>query len=208
MSLQEQPLQPLLLITKSDFEPYVSLSGNLDPVKKLNMHITHAQDFDLRPLLGDLLFYDIMKKVGELQAENGGRILQESGAPIHIIQFPNADYSHLINGGTYLYKDVPISFHGLKPVLVHYATARVLSNINGAITPTGFKAKLNEYSEFVDNREVVRQITQYQSLALGYWNQVKDFLNIHYSHYPLWHHDGCKDRNTGRKSGARIYSLN
>lgn len=47
-----------LLISKSDFAPYVDVATNLQDVK-LNPRILEAQTFDLRPLLGMAMYGDI-----------------------------------------------------------------------------------------------------------------------------------------------------
>lgn len=178
-------MEPILLISKADFVPYVELSANLDAVKKLNTHIEHAQEFDLRPLIGDLLYYDLLKNSTDQK------------------------YLDLLNGKEYQVSGVDFSFKGLVPVIVHYATARLIPNLNSMVSATGFVSKLNDLSNPVEPKEISRAVTMYESLANGYWQKAKSFLDIHFLTYTLWERSNCsREGSRGIKSGARIYGLN
>lgn len=173
-----------LLITKADFLPYVDIPANVDATKKLNMHIEHAQSFDLRPLLGDLFFYDLLKNSTDEK------------------------YQDLLNGKSYQVDGIEISFGGIKPVIVHFATARLVPDISFQITPSGMFSKRNELSDPVDPREISRQVKNYESLAIGYWQQAISFLNGNTETYTHWRTNRCGETTPGRVSGARIYGLN
>jgi len=66
----------------------------------LEPHIQKAQDLDLRPVLGDVLYYDFMSK-----------FLVTGDASYAI-------YQTLLNGGSYTYAGNTIYFDGLKPFMV------------------------------------------------------------------------------------------
>lgn len=174
-----------LLINKNDFIPYAHLSTNLDTTQKLDMHIAHAQDFDLRPLLGDLLYYDILAKLSDGNYTG---------------------YKELLTGGSYSYKGVSVLFKGITPVLVHFTLSRLVPAMSNSITPTTFAQKRNEFSDPVAPAEIARVSNMYKSLALGYWAQVEDYLDRHKDDFSLWK-NGCGSENKIRQSGAKIYGL-
>ncbi|WP_207426000.1 hypothetical protein [Pedobacter sp. SYSU D00535] len=177
-------MTPILLITKADFIPYVDLPANVDAVKKINMHIEHAQQFDLKPLLGDVLYYDLLKNSTEEK------------------------YVTLLDGQEYEVNGVPVLFKGLKPAIVHFATARVLPNISSQITPSGMFQKRNEFSDPVDFRDISRQVKYFESLAHGYWAEARAFLDQNSDTYTHWRSNKCESPRASRNSGARIYGVN
>jgi hypothetical protein len=54
--------QPLLLICKDDFTGYVDIARNLSE-EKLAPRILEAQNFDLKPQLGEALYQDMLKVI-------------------------------------------------------------------------------------------------------------------------------------------------
>lgn len=142
-----------------------------------------AQDFDLRPLMGEALYYDMLNRSEE------------------------DPYVRLIKGDVYNYSGVEIDCKGLKPVIVYYAAARLVANMSNSISPTIFSQKRNEFSDPVSPSEINRTVTMYQSLALGYWQQSLDYIERHRQTYTLFGRS-CGDMGTPvKKSGAKIYGL-
>lgn len=171
-----------LLISIADFAGRVDISSNLDATKKLNQHILHAQDFDLRGLMGDTFYYDFLTN----------QSLDK--------------YQELINGGTYIKDNVTITFDGLKVVLVYFSAARLLPSLDNHITAHGLTSKKNEFSDHVDSKTMGRLITQYENLANAYWNKIEGFLLSDKTDYPLFRGNQCGD-TSGRKR-AKIYGVN
>ncbi len=172
--------QPLL-ITITDFSGRVDISSNLDATKKLNQHILHAQDFDLRILMGDAFFYDMLANI-------------------------DADkYATLMTGGEYDVNGSTITFDGTKPVLVYFAAARLLPTLDNHITATGLMSKKNEFSEHVDSKTMSRLISEYEKLANAYWNKVAHFLVTKKTDYPLW--IGNKSGDFQTKKRTKIYGV-
>lgn len=125
-----------LLITKSDFAPYVDVATNLQDVK-LNPRILEAQTFDLKPLLGVDMYNDVFDT-------------------------PDA------------YTDfMPY----IKPVLVYFSAARLIKSLDLHITPNGIMTKRNEFSDHVDTKGIAYKATEYQNLAIAYWNEANTYLN-------------------------------
>lgn len=177
-----------LLIGKADFEGRIDLSTNLDAAKKLNQHITHAQDFDLRELMTDQFYYYFMSFF------TAAGIDPEAPEAI----------KDLYNGKDYQISGVSWSNPGIKPVLVYFTGARLIRGIDNHITPNGFRTKVNEFSEPVSNGTKVFQANEYENQALSYWAMITTYLNHNKDLYPHYFSEcGCP-ATRGRKRPRTI----
>lgn len=165
-----------LLITHEDFinSPLKSLSANLNAGKKLNQYIQEAQVFDLKPILGQELFYDILKEYDESPAL--------------------ATYYDLFHGAEYTKNGRKYTHEGLVPVLCYFTYARYKANANVEETASGSVIKNNQYSEQASEKTIARQIDQARSGAYAYMQDVIKFLNDNASDYPLWKSE-CVESN-------------
>src|SRR5690554_260257 len=111
------------LITISDIQAFKPISNNIDVSKKLNTFIREAQEFDLRPILGDEFYLAI---VADFEA-----------SPSLVT------YSDLFNGVTYTYGSNTYQHDGLKSVLVYYAYSRYLNDVQINQTAFGAVIKTN-----------------------------------------------------------------
>lgn len=139
------------IISRLDFVPYVDVASNLQDVK-LNPRILEAQTFDLRPLMGNLYSYMV-----------------NNLAEPEIVK--------LIDGDTYTIDGIVNTFIGLKPVLVYFSAARLIKSLDLHITPNGMMTKRNEYSDHADLKAIAYKATEYQNLAIAYWNEVDTYIN-------------------------------
>jgi hypothetical protein len=171
------------LITLTDIRSIKSISLNLNQDKELVPNIIEAQEYDLRPILGDNFFLDL---VDDLTA-----------SPSLVL------YSDLWNGSEYTYGGERYKHEGIKTVLAYHAYARYLSGANIQSTATGFVHKTNQYSERVDDKSISRLIAQARSAAQVSESRVREFLNRNSSDYPLW--KGVKTK--GYSSGMKIRSI-
>jgi hypothetical protein len=170
-----------LLISLSDFTPYKAISANINVTKKLEPYILEAQEFDLRPLLGDELYNAIVEDF-------------EASPSLQ-------NYGDLFSGsewdcGSHTYKH-----NGLIPVLCYFAYARYKLNSNVEDTAFGTVVKRNIESEPVSEKTIARQADQARSGAMAYWQKVEHFLNDNSTDYPLWV-NGCKPKRRTRISGV------
>lgn len=164
-----------LLISKADFPPYVDLATNLDATKKVNPQILAAQDFDLCGLMGNAFYADMINK------------------------YQDENYAALIAGGTYTVDGVIYSYEGLKPVLVYFASARILQTLDMHITPNAIMAKRNDFSDPIPLSEKIYAVRQYENAAVAYWDKAVLFLKNNNDNYPLWKVDcGCEPRRRAR----------
>lgn len=172
------------LITLNDIRSIKSISLNLNSDKELIPHILEAQNFDLRPMLGDTFFIDL-----------------ESD----ILASPSLDkYENIWNAFTYDYAGEKFRHEGLKTALIYHTYARYLSGANIQTTATGIVQKLNQYSEKIDDRSIQRLIVQARSAATITEDRVKIYVNRFPSIYPLWK---CGNSKNKFSSGLKIRSI-
>jgi hypothetical protein len=163
----------MALITFSDFEPYRELTGNLDVTERLTPYITQAQNFDLKPLMGNQFYVDVVNNPASTE-----NVL-------------------LLDGGDYVYNNNTYTFTGLKAVIVMFAYARFLQNQNINVTRFGIVFKNNnDVSERVDTKTLQFAVTNAKDQAISYWNECIEFLCNNSTDYPLWGDDAPANPKT------------
>lgn len=189
----------LLIISKPDFEGRIDLSVNLNESKRLNQHILHAQDFDLRRLMGDRFYYYFINQFQVI----ANVVSLKPGTSQQIQDF--------YNGSTYTVDAVEWSNPGVKPVLVYFSGARLIKGIDAHITPNGFRDKVNEFSEQVSSGRKAFQANEYENQAISYWSMIETFMSNDKSLFPLYFDNGCgctEDRKISRPRSVAVGNLN
>jgi hypothetical protein len=148
------------LITLSDIEAIESISVNVDFNKKLRPHVFKAQEFEVRPLIGEEFWIYITANVATL--------------------------GDLLNEKTYSYNNKTYQHPGLKAVIIMYTLARYKSTIGIHDTAFGLVQKTNQYSEPVSDKLVARESAKETAGAEVYWLRVRDYLDRNKATYPLW----------------------
>lgn len=186
-----------LLVNKSDFVGRVDLPANLSDVKKLNPNILHAQEFDLRSIMGDRYYYSFINNFN-----TDGAI--KTDAPQAV--------KDIFNGSVYEVESIEWSNPGIKPVIIYFAAARLIKLIDLTITPQSFATKTNEFSEQVSSSRRNQQANEYENQAVAYWNQIKTYLSHNKEAYPTYflNHCGCgrDERSQVRAKRVAIGGLN
>jgi hypothetical protein len=167
-----------LLISLSDFTPYKAISANINATKKLEPYILEAQEFDLRPLLGEELYNAIVE---DFEARPS---------------LP--DYSDLFNGCEWTISGHTYKHEGLIPVLCYFAYARYKLNSNTEDTAFGTVTKRNNESDPASEKTINRQADQARSGAMSYFSRVQNYLNDNSVDYPLWVNSCKTKRGRGR----------
>jgi len=162
------------LVTLSDIQAIESISSNVNFSKKVLPHILDAQEFDVRPLVGEELWVEIAASPG--------------------------DFTDLMSETTYTHGGHTYQHPGLKNVIVMYAVARYKAEINMHDTAHGLVVKNTDYSNPVSDRAVARAEAKAKAGAEVYWTRVRDYLCRKSSSYPLWR--GSATQLTG--NGLRI----
>jgi len=127
-----------------------------------------AHDLDLRPILGDGLYYDFMTKYKTV------------ADPMY------ADYQTLLNGGSYTYNGQTIYFDGIKPLMVYLTLSRFVQNNPVHITRFGIVQKTSPQSQPVEATMLRQVVNELKSNASNYRNQVETFLLQNQTTYPLY----------------------
>ena len=148
------------LITLADISAVKSISLNTNEVKQINPHILEAQNFDLRDLIGDEFYLDLIANIG--------------------------DYTLLFNGGTYTHNGKGYYLDGIKQYLVYCTYARYTANSGIIATPTGMVAKTSQYSDQVSEKTIARIVEQARSGASFCENSIRLFLDRKRVDYPFW----------------------
>lgn len=169
-----------VLLTRNDFKAIRKISQNTS-WEKLSPYILEAQELDLKPILGQELYYDLIEDF------NASPSLEK--------------YYDLYHGTTYTCGNSKITHNGLIPVLCYFAYSRYVLDAGITDTASGLKQKNNEYSENISEKTVGRVSDQARSAGSAYMSEVITFLNNNKADYSLWK---C---STGNKRTVRITSV-
>lgn len=140
-------MQPL--ITRDDIAKYrqIAKTSNSD---KLNESILDAQLLDLKPLLGEKLFDNI-------------------------IASPQ-NHSELLDGGVYTYDSIDYNNYGLKMALAYYAYARYVMFSHVTDTSYAVVEKRNSESQPITPDTKKSIFNTNREMAAKVWNNVKIYL--------------------------------
>lgn len=155
-----------VLITLNDiktYRPTAELDGS-----RWEPFALESQDQDLRPILGDGLYYDFMEEVFD------------SGDDMY------ADYQKLLNGTSYTLEGQTVYFDGIKPMLVYYTLARFVQNNPLHITRYGVVTKTIQQSTPADPQLIRQVVNELKSNAVTYKNQVDTYLLQNQSTFTLY----------------------
>lgn len=169
------------LITRTDIAKYkqIAKTTNETSLNVLNQFIDDAHFVDLRPLLGDEFYNDLMRN------------------------YTSVAYQTLLKGGDYVYGGTTYTNYGLIPVLVHYAHSRYVLYGSQIDTPFSFVEKTNDNSQIVSLNSKKSTAKNSEQIAFNYWENVKLFLDRNSTTYPLFKSD-CNYR----KNSFRISKIN
>lgn len=149
-----------ILITLQDIKA-VRPTAELDNVR-WQPFATEAQDQDVKPILGDALYYQLMTTPAATA------------------------YAELLNGKTYTYNGETIYFEGIKPLIVYFFLARFIQNNAINITRFGVVSKVINQSQPVDAQVIRQVVNEMKSNAQTYKNDVERFLCQNPTTYPLY----------------------
>lgn len=143
-------MQETILITKEELQQYKQFSNSIN-TKKLEQIILEAQFNDLRPLLGERLYNDLMTNTD--------------------------NYTDLLDGSVYEFGGITYTNYGLKAVLSNYVYARYAMFGDVIDNPFGMTTKLNvSESKPLDISAKKTFYAYNQKMAFNYWTNVESFL--------------------------------
>jgi len=150
-----------LLISEDDIREFWSMGKNM-PKAKISPQILRAQQSDLKPFLGQALYYDFVSNVSD------------------------PEYQELLNGKEYQYQDDTVFFTGVKPMLAAFAFSRIKRNASDFLTRGGNKHKQTDESTEIANRSIMSKAREAESEAIRMQGEVSQFLDSFRSTYKLW----------------------
>lgn len=131
--------------------------------EEFNKYIDEAQKFDLKPLLCDEFYFDMMKNKDD---EN---------------------YQELINGGEYDYNGNTYSQEGIGNVIAYYAYARFFMTSPLVSTTHGVVMKTTPYSEPISLEERKNIYYKKREEASALMADVIKFICRNKELFPIWH---------------------
>lgn len=155
-----------VIITLADLKKLRPLA-ELDGVR-WEQFAVEAQDQELRPILGDGLYYDFMTK------------FYSTGDAMY------SAYQNLLNGTTYTYNGQTIYYDGHVPMVAYFALAKLVQNNPVNITRFGVVTKTTGQSSPTDPQVIRQVVNELKSCAVTYKNQVDQFLLNNQTTYPLY----------------------
>lgn len=150
-----------LLIDKITLSEYWPLSKNMNN-NRVDPHILRAQQKQLKPFLGEALYYDLVTN-------------PETG-----------NYPDLIDGTEYEYGGNTIFFNGLKPLLAAWAYAGMIKENPLHINRAGNKNKDEENSVEIAAATIAIKSNEAKSEAVRLQDETQRFLDTMRANYPLW----------------------
>jgi len=154
--------------------------------ERVEPYISNAQMFDIRPLLGDPLYYDMLKKFDDNDSADKEK------------------YEKLLVGDDYTKGTDIYRFDGLKTILVYHTLARFIPENPFHITRFGFVMKNTDQSTPVPTAEITRVVNILKSNATGLYFRLEEYLDIKKSDFPLWK---PANQTTTKRSGFKISKL-
>ncbi len=155
------------LIQAAQIAPYNAISANIN-LAFLNPYIMEAQEFDLRPFLGEQMYLDLLSDFVASPS------LQVYGNVYDPLQY-------IAPGSTYNYQH-----DGLVPVLAYFAYARYVENAGIESNKFGLVAKKTDLSDPISSGERARRVASARSKAVIYQERLKLYLDLFRATYPLW----------------------
>ncbi len=162
------------LITAADFLPYRAISKNLDEAKRIEPHIIEAQNNDLIELLGEYLYFDLIKNI---KAYNAAK----EADPLYVATTQQQHFLDLLHGVTYVYKpgtpnEITKEYPGLIPVMVYLTYARFVNRDNIRSTPAGFVVKTTMESTPISAKQITEEAGRAVADANVCFRRVEKFM--------------------------------
>jgi hypothetical protein len=171
-----------LLITQDDIKIYRP-TAELDEAR-ISPFILEAQNIDLNPVLNNALFLDFLDKFDDTEGSDYSK------------------YNELLFGKRWTYNGNTEYFRGVRPMLAYFALSRFVINNPLNVTRFGIVKKVVSQSEVATPQEIKMLVSNLDSCAITYQNDVMRFLCNNTTTYPLYNSGGASE------AAARTTSFN
>lgn len=163
----------ILLITKAVVAAKLQTAIGYNDTE-FNTFINEAQEFDLKPLVQENFYFDLLAKRAE------------------------AKWKKLIDGGTYEFEGREFNFQGLATVLSYFTYARFVMNSNAVSSSHGFVIKTTPNSIPLPLEERRNFYYKRREEANSMLADVKKFIERNISDYPSWNDQAsCAGQTSG-----------
>jgi hypothetical protein len=152
------------LISLSDARKFCKISAKFD-IELFNQILLDSQENDLRPLLGNELYNDLINDI-----DNDGNFTK---------------YSDLMDGCKYTFKSNNYHQLGLRIIISKFVFARILKDPSAA-SEYGYINPTNDWSNPSPDKIILRNIQDAESSAVSYWEMTKLCLMRNIKDYPLF----------------------
>lgn len=162
-----------LLITKAVVASKLQTAIGYNDAE-FNTFINEAQEFDLKPLVQEDFYFDLLAKRADVL------------------------WKKIIDGGTYEYNGRTYDFQGIAAVLSYFAYARFKLNSSAVSTSHGFVVKATPNSTPLSLDERRNEYYEKQRQANMLFEDVKKYIERNISDYPSWNNQAsCAGQNSG-----------
>lgn len=163
-----------MLVTKNDIANHREISRSVRD-DKINPYIEDAELLDLKPLLGNALYFDLVKNKTDQK------------------------YQELLEPKEFTIDSETFKHVGLKKILSIFVDARY--KLFGSFTDTGYglREKNHQDSTAVSSDSKKELYKKNRQIAFQYFSDVKKFLDENSSTYPLWKKECSKKIGSGIK---------
>ena len=156
-----------IFINKSEFLEDKMISTSREDERLISC-IREAQQFDLKPLIGDEMFYDLLK----------------NHDPDAVVK---TKYEKLIAGESYINgHGYEVAFFGLRMALKYWAYARYINKQQVNVTSQSVVTKTNPFSQPTESKAIAIEVQDSRSGAISYWSDAVKYLDNKSSDFPLW----------------------
>lgn len=151
----------ITIIAKTDINGFFPIGKNLND-ERVDPHILRAQQAELKPFLGDEMYYDFIENIG------------------------TPENQRLFDGGEYVEQGGTIYFSGVKALLSAWSYSRIIKNNQVFVTRGGVTSKDTEQSEQHLNSMVQQRSRDAASAAIRIQHEIALFIDKNRDDYPLW----------------------
>jgi hypothetical protein len=149
------------ILTATEIKNYKDIGNKIDE-NKINGIIEQAQLIDIKALLGDRFYFDVINNLN------------------------NPIYQPLLDGCSFTYFDISYTHDGIKALLSDYFMSKYALSINTNFTPFGATTKAPQDGEIADRNSLKDISTQQTQLAGARWEIIRLYLMANTLTFPEW----------------------
>lgn len=156
-----------LLINKQTLSKYFQIGQGVSE-KDIEKYIQEAQELDLKPLLCEDFYFDLISKSTEEK------------------------FKKVIEGGKFDHNGQLRYFNGIEKVIAYFTYARMILKSNIVSTTHGFVTKKTDFSHEADFTQRKNYYYSNRKDANTFLESIKSYIEFNIQDYPSWNcHSSC-----------------